>query len=170
MQGTQNNTQAGGAINLDALLATRMLKRTAVVLGGRTWNVRTDLTGTEVIRCLAFYNTSDYSGLFTLLVGSDDEVKTLNAALDDRKRAEDLTAEARKRPGNQDAKLKYDPLPYSTDGKAIGQLLIDLPKMHSALATAHIFRTSKALHEFALTDKKIHENFDYEPEGESSAS
>lgn len=169
MQGTRNNTQAGGAVDLDALLASRMLKRVPVVLGGRTWNVRTDLTGNEVIYCLAFYNTSDYAGLFTLLVGSDDEIKALNAAMGDRKRVEDLVAKARKEPGGQDAKVEYEALPYSPDGEALGKLLVDLPKMHSALATAHLFRTSKALHEFALDDEAIHQTYDYTP-GESSAS
>jgi hypothetical protein len=169
MQGTQTNGVEAGGVDLDALLASRMLHRVPVTLGGRAWKVRTDLTGTEVIRSLALYNTSDWFGLFTMLVGTDDEVAALNAAFEERKFAEELAAEARKEPGGQDVAVTYASLPYGRDGIALGELLIGLPKMHSALATAHIFRASKALAEFALADEAIHKQYDYTP-GEFSAS
>jgi hypothetical protein len=171
MQGTQNNTTVvGGAVDLDALLADRLLDRVPVVLGGRTWKIRTDLTGTEVVRSLGFYNATDLQGLFTLLFGTREEVAALNAALDERKRAEELAAEARKQAGGKDTKVTYAPLPYAKRGVELAELVHALPKIHSALATAHIFRASKALHEFALDDDAIHRNFDYTPPGESSAS
>lgn len=70
----------GAPIDLDALLATRMLEPKPVKLGGYTYSVRTDLTGAEVTKYFALASEKkDVEGL-TLLVGRD--AKKLNAALE----------------------------------------------------------------------------------------
>ena len=168
MQGTQNNTAAGGALDLDALLAGHRLEPAQVRLAGRTWKVRTDLTGTEVVRALAFYNTNDFPGLLTLLVGTREEIAALNAAMDERRAVELAAADAKER-GDTEARVTYAPLPYGKRAVELAAVLDGLPRMHLSLATANIFRASKALAEFALSDEQIERNHNYQP-GESSAS
>lgn len=71
----------GAPIDLDALLATRMLEPKPVKLDGYTYSVRTNLTGAEVTKYFALANEKkDVEGL-TLLVGARD-AKKLNAVLE----------------------------------------------------------------------------------------
>ena len=164
MQGTRNNTQAGGAVDLDALLAERLLRPASVKVGGRSWKVRTNLTGREVLRCLAFIRTTDFEGVFTYLLGDPDEIAALDDALEqrllDEKAAADATARGAK------AEVTYSPLPYAKKAVEFTALLESLPRMHSALVQAHVYRASKALAEWALDDETIHQTYDYTP-GES---
>lgn len=167
MQGTQNNNVASGAVDLDALLATRELKPTSVLFKGKAWHVRTDLTGTELVRVLAFDRADDIYGQLTIIGGTPGEVKALNDALDERKRAEDAVAEAQ-RSGDTEARVTYAPLPYGKNARALGDLLLALPRLHSALALANIWRATQVLAEFALTDEAADRKFGYV--GESGAS
>lgn len=76
-QGAQNN---GSSVDLDALLATKMLEPKQVKLDGYVYSVRTDLTGVEVLKYFALANDKkDVEGL-ALLVGARD-AKKLNAVL-----------------------------------------------------------------------------------------
>lgn len=160
MQGTQiNGVEAGGVVDLDALLASRLLQPAPVMLCGRTWPVHTDLTGTEVIRCLALYNTNDIPGVLTFLVGTSEERAAINAAFDARKTVEAAATQAKAQGGS--GTMEYSPLPYATAAQDLSKMLEGLPRMHSALALAHILRTSKALAEFALNDSEIHRTYNY---------
>lgn len=71
----------GVPVDLDALLATRMLEPKPVKLGGYTYSVRTNLSGAEVTKYFALANEKkDVEGL-ALLVGLRD-AKKLHAALE----------------------------------------------------------------------------------------
>lgn len=156
-QGASNGTN----YDLDALLATRLLEPAVVKLGGKDWHVRTDLTGVEVLRCLAFARTAEIAGAFTYLLGTRKDIAQLNAALDARKKAEEAA-------NASGAEVVYTDLPFGVRATELNTLLESMPRMHSALAQAHIFRASKALAEWALTDETVHATYDYTP-GESSA-
>lgn len=78
---TQGAPSNGSPLDLDALLATRMLEPKPVKLNGYTYKVRTDLTGAEVTKYFALAaEKKDVEGL-ALLVGTRD-AKKLNAALE----------------------------------------------------------------------------------------
>jgi hypothetical protein len=82
-QGAQNN---GSPLDLDALLATRMLEPKPVKLDGHVYSVRTDLTGAEVTKYFALANDKkDVEGL-AILVGARD-AKKLNGVLEKLPRA-----------------------------------------------------------------------------------
>jgi hypothetical protein len=159
-QGASNGTAI--SYDLDALLASRLLEPAVVKLGGKDWQVRTDLTAIEATRCLAFTRSAEIPGAFTYLVGTRKDIAQLNAALADREKAE---KDAKANGGT----VAYTDLPYGQKAKELNSLLESMPRMHSALAQAHIFRASKALAEFAIADETIHRTYDYTP-GESSAS
>jgi hypothetical protein len=159
-QGASNGTAI--SYDLDAMLATRLLEPAVVKLGGKDWTVRTDLTGVEALRCLAFARSAEIQGAFTYLVGTRKDIALLDKALAERKKAE----EAAKISGGS---VTYTDLPFGQKAKELNDLLESMPRMHSALAQAHIFRASKALAEFALDDDTVYRTYDYTP-GESSAS
>lgn len=156
-QGASNGT----LFDLDALLATRLLEPVAMKLGGKEWHIRTDLNATEVFRCVAFAQTAEIVGAFTYLVGTRKDMTLLNAALAKRKKDEDAAKVSGER-------VVYTDLPFGVRAKELYALLESMPRMHSALAQAHIFRASKALAEWALSDEAVHSTYDYTP-GESSA-
>jgi hypothetical protein len=84
MPGTQNNTAAlaQDTLDLDALLAKRVLAPKPVKLAGKTYMVRTDLTGAEVTKYFELANEKkDVEGLALLLVGGKG-AKEINALLE----------------------------------------------------------------------------------------
>ncbi|WHT21021.1 hypothetical protein N8J89_08120 [Crossiella sp. CA-258035] len=86
MQGTRNTRRKTGnvsnVIDLDALLAKRLLKPVPTVLGGHTYQVRTDLTGAEITEYFSLTGEGKDVEALTLLVGADD-AERLNTALAD---------------------------------------------------------------------------------------
>lgn len=78
-QGAQ--TQNGNVLDLDALLAKRLLKPKPVKLGGYTYQVRTDLTGEQVTKYFELVNSDESVKALTLLVGAT-AAKKLYAALE----------------------------------------------------------------------------------------
>lgn len=79
-QGTQNVN--GNILDLDSLLATRLLKPKPVKLKGHTYQVRTDLTGPQVAQYFKLVNNSEDVKALTMLVGAA-AAKKLNAVLQD---------------------------------------------------------------------------------------
>lgn len=78
-QGAQ--AQNGEVLDLDALLAKRLLKPKPVRLGGHTYQVRTDLTGKQVTEYFALVNGGEALKALTLLVGVA-AAKKLHVALE----------------------------------------------------------------------------------------
>lgn len=85
MQGNPSTDAAGGALDLDALLATRLLMPAPVQLGGHTYYVRTDLTASETAECVKLFTGGgkDVDGFAILLGNAEDAVRmdTFLAAL-----------------------------------------------------------------------------------------
>src|SRR5687767_9844968 len=77
-QGAQN--QNGNILDLDALLATRLLKPKPVKLQGHTYQVRTDLTGDQVVEYFKLADAKEDVKALTILVGSAS-AKKLNSVL-----------------------------------------------------------------------------------------
>jgi hypothetical protein len=162
MQGTQNTEAvAGGALDLDALLSARLLKPRPVTLAGRTWQIRTDLTTRQVVRCLYFMRTGDLKAIWTYLVGTRKDIVAMDRAMDAREAAETTPAKAGPRP-------EPTPLPYGTAASELDAVIGDLPKLHSMLVQASIYRASAALREFALADEDILERHGYQAEDEDA--
>ncbi len=78
MQGTQNpngtNPLVREVVDLDELFAERVLKPVPVKLGGKTYEVRTDLTSAEVNDFLAAYRAGNEVEAFAMIVGKRDAV------------------------------------------------------------------------------------------------
>ncbi len=80
MQGTPNtnskpNPLIREVVDLDALFAERSLKPTPVKLGGKTYEVRTDLTSVECDMFLALWNQDGKrTEALSILVGKRDAV------------------------------------------------------------------------------------------------
>lgn len=77
-QGAENTN--GHVLDLDALLAGRLLKPKPVKLLGHTYQVRTDLTGAQVTEYFKLVNDGEEVEALTLLVGRTG-AKKLDAAL-----------------------------------------------------------------------------------------
>ena len=156
MQGTPNNSD-GRVLDLNALLAERRLDPVEVRLGDATYMVNTDLTAAETQMYLRLWQNQHYAAALTLLVGSREERDRMMVVAE---RAERSTAKTPPR------------LPESEQGKALNAFLDALPRMHQALVSATLLRTSKALAEFAKTDDEIYADYGYgvESAGESTAS
>lgn len=73
-------TPTVSTLDLDALLAKRLLTPAPVTLGGHTYQVRTDLTPAEATEYLRLAAARRDVEAFTLLVGEDGQ--RLNDALD----------------------------------------------------------------------------------------
>lgn len=84
MQGTQNNDTnplVREVVDLDALLVERSLEPVPMKLGGKTFKVRTDLTGEECTQFIKLVNDEKDLEAFTILVGKRDAV-VLNNLMD----------------------------------------------------------------------------------------
>lgn len=137
MQGTPNNNSER-VLDIDALLADRKLEPVTVRLGGKAYKVRTNLSVKEVNQVLALVNTDQSAQAMTILVGTIKERADLADAM---KRAE---------AGEQNVEL-----PAGKTGQALTDFTETLPRLHQALASANIYRVSKALADFAATDDEI---------------
>lgn len=76
-QGARNTRKKNPLVvgtDIDALLADAVLEPAPVTLGGKTYTVRTDLTGDEVSLYVATVNAGKHLEALTLLVGPDDAV------------------------------------------------------------------------------------------------
>lgn len=153
MQGTPNDR----VLDLNALLAERRLEPVEVKLGDDTYMVNTDLTAAETQTYLRLWQNQRYAAAFTLLVGTREERDRVMVVAD---RAQRSTSSTNPR------------IPESAKAKALGAYLETLPRMHQALVSATLLRTSKALAEFAKTDDEVYKDYGYgaEPAGESTAS
>lgn len=156
MQGTPNNG-GGRVLDLNALLAERRLDPVEVKAGDATYMVNTDLTGVETQACLDLHAKHLWPQLWTMLVGSRGDREAVLKAIE---RAQKSTA-------------KTPPPVYASDqGKALDSYIDSLPRMHQALVSGALFRSSKALAAFAKSEDDILEEYQYglEPVGESTAS
>lgn len=79
-QGASNDTAS--IYDLDALLAKRILKPKAVRLAGHIYQVRTDLTGAEVVKYFALADEKKDEEALALVVGAKDAAR-LNGILAD---------------------------------------------------------------------------------------
>src|SRR5688500_14568144 len=78
-QGAPNTN--GNILDLDSLLAGRLLKPKPVKLKGYTYQVRTDLTGPQVAEYFKLVNNGEDVQALTMLVGAAS-AKKLNAVLE----------------------------------------------------------------------------------------
>jgi hypothetical protein len=154
MQGTPEN---GFVLDIDALLAERKLEPVPFRLGGKTYKLRTNLSVKETNQVLALVSTDQAPQAMTILVGTVKE----RADLADAMRH------------NETDEKKID-LPAGKTGQALSDFIDTLPRLHQAIASANIYRASKALADFAVSDEEIlrRSGMDVEekPEGESQAS
>lgn len=83
MPGTRNNiTPIENILDLDALLAKRVLAPKPVKLAGKTYMVRTDLTGSEVGRYFQLANDKKDVEALALLLVDGKGAKEINALLE----------------------------------------------------------------------------------------
>lgn len=151
--------QGNHTIDIDALLAERKMEPVPVKLGGKTYQVRTDLTVKEVNRFLALTRSNNDAQAMTILVGTVRERQVLHAAIT-----------------RVDAGEEKVELPAGKTAQALADYLDTLPRLHQALAGAQIYRATKALADLAATDEELLRRHGIEPdepegtEGESEAS
>jgi hypothetical protein len=70
---SQGSRTRNTPINLDQdLLGQRLAKPQTVVLAGREWSVRRDLTGAEVFEFWRLFTASDTAAVLGLLVGAEE--------------------------------------------------------------------------------------------------
>jgi hypothetical protein len=169
MQGAPSNNSSHRLAtidDLDALFAQHSLAPAVVKLAGHSYNVRTDLTAAEANLVLELMRAGLDAQGFTVLV--------------DGKSARDKLTKAWKAATTQaDDKPPVD-VPAGPNGVRLNAVLVDLPQMHSALASARVLRASKVLAQYALTDDQVYAKYEYTPpvdgvpvgddRGESSAS
>jgi hypothetical protein len=84
MPGTQNNANplVQSTLDLDALLASRVLSPKPVKLAGKTYMVRTDLTGAETAKYFKLANDKKDVEAIALLLVDGQGAKEINALLD----------------------------------------------------------------------------------------
>src|SRR5687768_3167017 len=84
MPGTRNNTKPteGTLLDLDALMAKRVLAPKPVKLVGETYHVRTDLTGAEVTEYFRLANAKKDVEAIALLLVNGEGAAEINAVLE----------------------------------------------------------------------------------------
>lgn len=160
-QGARSNTHRLATIDdLDALLAQHSLAPRVVRLGGTDYKIRTDLTAVEVQQFVVLMTKGLDRQAFTLLVGTQAELKALAQAVAKSERGETLE------------------IPAGRTAIKLNDYLESLPRMHMMLAMSRIMRASQVLAQRAKSEAEIYAENGYEPDvepeqvesGESSAS